>query len=91
METRDIIRDVLATMPDDKVNVQEFADKVKGELLPLKTKNLNDARYENITLDGNIRGPISGYQEKVYNSPIEAFAAAPLTLGVISERNKNNG
>ena len=33
---RDITRQVLDTMPDGQINVKEFADKVKSELLPLK-------------------------------------------------------
>ncbi len=33
---RDITRQVLNTMPDGQINVKEFADKVKSELLPLK-------------------------------------------------------
>ncbi len=35
---RDITRQVLDTMPDGQINVKEFADKVKSELLPLKVK-----------------------------------------------------
>lgn len=35
---RDITRQILDTMPDGQVNVKEFADKVKSELLPLKVK-----------------------------------------------------
>lgn len=35
---RDITRQVLDTMPDGQINVKEFADKVKSELLPLNIR-----------------------------------------------------
>jgi len=36
---RDITRQILDTMPDGQINVKEFANKVKAELLPLKVKS----------------------------------------------------
>ena len=47
---RDITRQVLDTMPDGPINVKEFADKVKAELLPLRVKTTSnpkgsDAKY----------------------------------------------
>lgn len=40
---RDLIRNVLTEFPDGKnIPVQEFADKVKSELLPLKVRGMND-------------------------------------------------
>ena len=36
---RDLTRNVLDTMKGDTINVKEFADKVKQELLPLKVKS----------------------------------------------------
>ena len=47
---RDITREVLDTMPSDKIDVKEFADKVKAELLPLRVKTTSnpkgsDAKY----------------------------------------------
>ena len=83
---RDITRQVLDTMPD-QVNVKEFADKVKSELLPLKRlSSLDekykagmgkmDARHENITLPSEIRGKVKDYNEHLYESPIKTSAGS---------------
>lgn len=84
---RDIIRQVLDEMPDGKVSVEEFSNKVKSELLPLKTissekgetiydprKSLGSPMYENITLPDKIRGNVANYTENVYTSPIKNSA-----------------
>lgn len=73
---RDAVRTALESYPDNKpVPVQEFADKVQVELLPLKaTENPNGSRYENITLQPNERGNVANYKERVYQSPIKTSA-----------------
>ena len=84
---KDIARQVLETMPD-KVNVQEFADRMKAELLPLERKTSGSSikpnrtaddwkftpRYENIALPDELRGNIKDYRENIYNSPIKTSA-----------------
>lgn len=73
---RDLIRNVVGDYPD-KVPVQEFANKVKTELLPLKTfGGAKQARYENIALPDELRGPVANYQERIYESPIKTSAGS---------------
>ena len=66
-----------------KIPVQEFANRVKTELLPLEAnKNSkyfnsgtrNISLYENITLPDELRGPIANYTERIYESPIKTSA-----------------
>lgn len=81
---RDLIREVLATEKGDTINVQEFADKVKAELLPLKVNKARDmystarggtgGRYENIALPDDLRGSVKNYEERIYKSPIKTSA-----------------
>jgi len=76
---RDITRQILDTMPDGQINVKEFANKVKSELLPLKVlgdikKGETLARYENIVLPDELRGNVKDYTEKIYESPIKTSA-----------------
>lgn len=82
---RNVIRQVLDTMSDKTLNVQDFADRVKAELLPLKINVKKNAgtehnvsygdrqRYESYTLKEN-RGDVSKYSENVYESPIATSA-----------------
>lgn len=81
---KDMVRQVIADMPD-KINVQEFADKMKAELLPLKVakQEINPKtgkvfpkydRYENITLPDELRGNVKNYKENIYQSPIKTSA-----------------
>ena len=84
---RDLIRSIVKDMPDN-VPVQQFANKVKTELLPLKRHQQNmrgtefemtgggGGRYENITLPSELRGPIANYSEHVYESPIKTSAGS---------------
>ncbi len=63
----------------DKVNVKDFADRVKTELLPLDANDVTEGpmgspRYENINLSDDLRGPVYNYQEFVYESPIKTSA-----------------
>jgi hypothetical protein len=85
---KDLIRDVLAQEPD-KVDVTEFSQKVKQELLPLDRKSLNKKpnsmdifygsesgqRYEGVTLKEKLRGDVANYDEHVYESPIQTQAS----------------
>jgi len=86
---RDLTREVLSTMKGDTINVKEFADKVKAELLPLKrvsaretqksvTESVNvtnrGPRYENVSLPDELRGNVKNYDEYIYNSPIKTSA-----------------
>lgn len=70
---RELIRNILEREPAT-VNVSDFADKVKAELLPLEPSTLRDGRYENITLPEELRGKIAEYQERIYSSPIKTSA-----------------
>ena len=77
---RDLIRRMLPN--ETEVSVPDFANKVKSELLPLKTtapRNISEyrgqsGRYENINLPDELRGPVANYQERVYESPIKTSA-----------------
>ncbi len=72
---RDMIRKVLQEMPEGKVNVQQFADKVKTELLPLGyAKTGLKTKYESVTLSPEIRGNVANYSERIYESPIKTSA-----------------
>lgn len=74
---RDLIREVLKT-EGAQVNVADFADRVKAQLLPLTTDlsptskalGAGQPRYESFTLNISERGSIADYREKVYQSPI---------------------
>ena len=76
---RDLIREALKT-EGNTVNVKEFADKVKVELLPLKILKSPDAGYkdtrlfEGMVLPDELRGNVSNYTENVYQSPINTEA-----------------
>jgi len=80
---KDVIRKVLDEV-GDTVNVKDFANRVKAELLPLKKLSLGGAedemtgfgalKYENITLPDELRGPIYAYDERIYRSPIKTSA-----------------
>lgn len=81
---RELFRRVLADYKDGDIPVKDFANKVKSELLPLKTKGSSTLtehdfskipqRYESITLPDELRGPIANYEERVYESPIKTSA-----------------
>lgn len=81
---RDLIRSILNDEADE-VNVPEFAEKVRAELLPLKRKGVGQTDspsslgsrrtgYENISLPGELRGPVENYSEHVYESPVKTNA-----------------
>lgn len=58
----------------DTINVKEFADKVKSELLPVKRVTVDSSKYEGVSLPHDIRGDIIDYQEHIYESPIATSA-----------------
>lgn len=79
---RNIVLAVLKGMTDP-VNVQDFANKVKTELLPLEMKSsnknpgiedYNPGGYEGTTLPDELRGNVANYEERVYESPIKTSA-----------------
>ena len=81
---RDITRQVLENMKGDTINVKEFADKVKSELLPLKRINAGNSsakkggyaspKYENVSLPDELKGNVKNYQENIYESAIKTSA-----------------
>lgn len=70
---RNIIRNALK-MQGEVVNVKEFADTVKAELLPLKVNTLSRSKYEFVNLPEDLRGNVANYKENVYESPIKTRA-----------------
>jgi hypothetical protein len=80
-----VIREVLEEYPvKGKIAVQEFADKVKTRIVPLKARDVKtsvnagegDIRRTlgslgDTRLNYKLRGPTSDYGERVYESPIE--------------------
>lgn len=70
---RDLLRRVANEFPEGKINVQEFADRVKTELLPLEVP-IKASKYENVTLSDELRGPVANYYERIYQSPIKTSA-----------------
>lgn len=56
------------------VNVTDFANKVKTDLLPLKRNPIINSKYENISLPDELRGPVADYKEHIYESPIKTSA-----------------
>lgn len=70
---KDVIRNALKDEPA-MVNATDFANKVKTDLLPLKKSAVEYPKYENISLPVESRGPVSGYKEHIYESPIKTAA-----------------
>jgi len=78
---RDLIRNLLSS-EGNTVSVPDFANKVKSELLPLKTGDNSQllggrgmpGKYENINLPDELRGPVADYKERIYESPIKTSA-----------------
>lgn len=87
---KDITRKILDSFSKGKIKVQDFANKVKAELLPLTVKksshpSFSSNKYENIVLPDDIRGNVKDYGERIYESPIQTSAG-----GVhFSENTKN--
>lgn len=80
---RDAIRTALEDEAD-QVNVPDFAEKVKENLLPLERMSLSEAedemtgrsltRFENVNLSDDLRGPVANYDEHIYRSPVKTSA-----------------
>lgn len=84
---RDLIRDVLATMEGDRIDVPSFIDRVKTELLPLRRRSAGDA-YEPVNLPSDLRGDVDKYEAFIYNSPISTYAGS-VHFGDKGEPSKN--
>ena len=69
---RDALQSVLATMPEDKISVAEFANKVKQELLPLTASD--SIKWADYSLPSYLRDPGADYNVHVYESPIPTDA-----------------
>ena len=69
---RDLFREVLKG-EGDNINVKDFANKVKSELLPLQRESVG-AEYESINLPEELRGPVANYDSHIYRSPIKTSA-----------------
>lgn len=93
---RDLIRALLET-EGQVVNVQEFTDKVKAELLPLNIKRTSDEwrpggmgnMYENIVLPEDVRGNVKNYDVHIFESPIKT-SAGNIHFGNILGANTEN-
>ncbi|MCK5335101.1 MAG: ParB N-terminal domain-containing protein, partial [Gammaproteobacteria bacterium] len=75
---RDMIREVLSELPDGKIDVADFSDKVKTQLIPLNIKAQSgtgkSVGYESVSLSDDIRGNVENYTENIYESPIKNTA-----------------
>lgn len=64
----------------DQINVPDFANRVKSELLPLPPEQvkINPRRSvgstEDMVLPNELRGPVANYQERVYQTPVNTSA-----------------
>lgn len=66
---RDVIRQVLTEYEDgSKINIEEFTNKVKAQLIPLTVKTNTD--YEGVSLKEEERGDVENYEVHVYESPL---------------------
>lgn len=76
---KEIINEVLKG-ESATINVEEFKQKVRAELLPLEvvsegsSSDEQTVQYEAYTLDNKERGSVREYLEKVYGSPIKTSA-----------------
>lgn len=74
----DVIREVLEEYEDGaKIPAKEFAEKVQARLLPLE-RNVAGfdeyGRYRSVSLPDDIKGDVTKYEERVYQSPIKNSA-----------------
>jgi len=83
---KDLVRKALEDAGDE-INVPDFANRVKSELLPLERKGTGSTDspssagsrrtgYENIALPDELRGPVANYSEHIYESPISTSAGS---------------
>jgi len=75
---RKIFEDVLGEYKEGKVPVEEFADKIKLNLIPLKPINLGGlgtrTRYQATNLPQYMRENSINYTERIYESPVKTSA-----------------
>ena len=69
---KDIVNNVLGQFTE-RVNVKEFADAVRTELLPLDGYTY-DGSWENIVLPDDKIGKVQQYSETIYQSPVKTSA-----------------
>jgi hypothetical protein len=65
------------TQVASKIAVPEFAEKMRGELLPLEATvepSSNGTRYEHVSLPSDVKGNVANYRENIYQSPIQTSA-----------------
>jgi len=68
------VLDTKAIKPvSDQISVPDFANKVKSELLPLTPKSAGN-KWEMVNMPDELRGPVSKYEARVYQSPIKTSA-----------------
>ena len=79
-QERNVIRNVLESQKGDQIPIQEFADKVKSELLPLKMKpSLQYADYNYIP--NELKGNIANAKTHIWESPIKTSAGEKHQFG----------
>ena len=76
----DVINNVLSEFKSGKISVDDFANRVKSELLPLESFNQfkgvpgefrSRSTYESVVLPDELRGNIAHYDERIYTSSIK--------------------
>jgi len=72
---KDLILSKLKNYPD-RIDVNDFAENIKTDLLPLTPKKLtgSNLKYEQISLPQELRGNVQNYSEHIYESPIKTSA-----------------
>ena len=71
---KNVIKETLDEIRGAAVPVKEFLNRVDTKLLPLEGKIRPVTSYENISLSDDLRGPVSSYTERIYESPIRTSA-----------------
>lgn len=75
---KDLINNILEGFEGKKISAEDFANKVKAELLPLtasnKTKEGWGAKHHQVVLPENLKGDVEMYNEIIYESPIKTSA-----------------
>lgn len=71
----DMVRKELAVYGSDKIDVTDFAQRVKdNQILPVEAHGVDRPKYENVNLPEEIRGDVTNYQESIYQSPVKTMA-----------------
>lgn len=72
---KDILLNTLKTYNNAvKIPVQDFANKVRGNLLELSRDPVGSPRWDSINLPDELQGNTTNYSENIYNSPIQTEA-----------------